>query len=77
MPDRAAAAWIPRGLTVIDAARYVGLAPSTIRTLDGFPEPVHLTRRRKVYLREDLDTWLDRKAGRHTSAEPGREWMEA
>lgn len=53
----------PRGLSVALAAAYVGLSPSTIRTLPGFPPPVALIPGRVVWMREALDRWLDVKAG--------------
>ena len=54
------------------AAAYVGLSLSTVRYLSGrgdFRTPIALTKGRLVWLREDLDGWLDRKAGR-ASATP-------
>jgi predicted DNA-binding transcriptional regulator AlpA len=68
----------PRGLREDFAASYVGLSVSTIRTLRGrgeFPSPVPLTKGRMVYLREDLDGWLDRRAGR--GAKVDEDWPDA
>jgi predicted DNA-binding transcriptional regulator AlpA len=48
------------------AAAYCGLSPATMRRLvvdDGFPAPVRLSRNRVAWLREQIDRWLDRKAG--------------
>lgn len=76
----------PRGLREELAAAYVGLGASTFRAqVDAgeAPKPVRLTARRQVWLRDDLDRWLDRKAGSAASgfvqsaAEAGAEWMEA
>lgn len=70
----------PRGLREDLAAGYVGLSVSTIRSeraRGAFPAPVPLTPGRHVYLREDLDAYLDRKAGRGAPAIDGREWLEA
>lgn len=56
----------PRGLSAELAAAYVGLSPTTIRSLEAagdFPSPTWLTAGRRVWLRESLDAWLDRKAG--------------
>jgi predicted DNA-binding transcriptional regulator AlpA len=53
----------PRGLSVVLAAAYVGLSPSTIRKLVDFPKPHALTTGRVVWLRDELDKWLDTKAG--------------
>ena len=65
-----------------DAAEYCGsLSISTIRTLIAqrdFPAPVQLTKNRVAFLREDLDAWLDRRAGRApVNAGDGSEWMES
>lgn len=72
----------PRGLSETLAAAYVGLSPSTIRAeraRGAFPQPVQLTAGRMVYLRDQLDSWLDRKAGLASPGPgtDGREWMEA
>lgn len=78
MPDQPLPGW-PRGLREELAAAYVGLSVSTVRALrhDGaFPAPVPLTRGRQVFLRDDLDAWLDRKAGR-TMAPDGSDWPDA
>lgn len=63
--SRPARAWAPRGMREEDAAYYVGVSPSTFRA-QVKPEvpPVPLTQGRQVWLREDLDAYLDRKAGR-------------
>ena len=64
------------------AAGYVGLSVSTIRAeraAGRFPSPILLTPGRHVYLRDDLDTWLNAKAGRPTLAaeSDGSEWLRA
>jgi predicted DNA-binding transcriptional regulator AlpA len=64
--DRRLPDW-PRGMREALAADYVGLSFSTFRrewSEGRAPAPVHLTPGRQVWLREDLDQWLDRKAGR-------------
>jgi predicted DNA-binding transcriptional regulator AlpA len=64
--DRRLPDW-PRGMREALAAEYVGLSFSTFRrewSEGRAPRPVHLTPGRQVWLREDLDRWLDRKAGR-------------
>ena len=53
----------PRALSVNLAAAYVGLSPSTIRKLPGFPPPIYITTGRTVWLKEALDKWLDLKSG--------------
>lgn len=74
MPDR----W-PRGMREETAAEYVGLSVSSIRAAQArrdFPASVQLTPGRIVYLREDLDAYLDRKAGR-TAALAENPWLTA
>ncbi|WP_025899097.1 helix-turn-helix transcriptional regulator [Sneathiella glossodoripedis] len=54
----------PRGLPIELAAQYVGLSLSTFsaEVKKGLaPEPTWLTKNRKVWLREKLDDYLDRK----------------
>jgi prophage regulatory protein len=69
----------PRGLREELAAHYVGLSVSSIRSLrqrGEFPAPIPLSKGRLVFLREDLDAWLDRKAGRG-SAGDDMDWPDA
>lgn len=44
------------------AAEYCGIGPATLRRED--PNPVRIGRKRLIWLKEDLDAWLDRQAGR-------------
>ena len=56
----------PRGLREDLAAAYVGLGATSFREAmeaDGV-QPVWVTRGRRVWLREDLDRWLEVRAGR-------------
>jgi predicted DNA-binding transcriptional regulator AlpA len=47
------------------AAYYVGLSPSTFRAeVAPNVRPIRLTQGRIAWLREDLDAWLERRAGR-------------
>ncbi|MGS0647987.1 helix-turn-helix transcriptional regulator [Komagataeibacter melomenusus] len=66
-------AWIPRGLRLEQAATYVGLSATTFlaQVAPDVP-PVRLTVKRKVWLRDDLDRWLDARAGRAPSAGASR-----
>ena len=71
----------PRGLSEDLAAAYVGLSPGSFqRMVDGkdekgqplppaktAPQPVRFPGRRKVWLRDQLDAWLDQLAGRAPS----------
>ena len=72
----------PRGMREALAAAYVGLSFSTFRRewREGrAPGPVRLTAGRQVWLRDDLDRWLDRKAGRpkHTDVFSPRRGLDA
>ena len=62
------------------AAEYVGLSVSAIRAARGrrdFPDSIQLTPGRIIYLREDLDAYLDRKAGRAVPSSGAEAWMQA
>lgn len=67
----------PRALRAEWAAAYVGLSVTSFRqkVVPDLP-PIRLTEKRVAWLREDLDAWLDRKAGR-TPASGENEWMAA
>lgn len=63
----------PRGMRAGHAALYVGVSPSAWRELvrrGEAPSPIYLSDRIPVWLREDLDRWLDRRAGRAATS-PG------
>jgi excisionase family DNA binding protein len=66
MADRPRPGWPPRGMPAPEAAYYIGLSVSTLHTLveRGELAPTRLTTGRQVYLREDLDAFLDRKKGK-------------
>jgi predicted DNA-binding transcriptional regulator AlpA len=55
----------PRGLPARKAAAYIGFGYSTLFELrkkdPTFPIPVRLSANRVVYLREELDAWLNAK----------------
>jgi predicted DNA-binding transcriptional regulator AlpA len=60
----------PRGMRAEFAAAYVGLSISSFRTevaRGRAPKPINLTLKRLVWLKDDLDGWLDRLAGRTTN----------
>lgn len=63
----------PRGMPLNLAAAYCGISGSLLRSIG--PGPVTIGRRRKVWLREDLDAWLDRMAGKG-AASGGNPWLE-
>lgn len=54
----------PRILSEQDAATYLALSVSSFRTVvQPHIRVIRLTQRRKGYLIEDLDKWVDDKAG--------------
>ncbi|WP_317135205.1 helix-turn-helix transcriptional regulator [Nguyenibacter vanlangensis] len=60
----------PRALGTDEAARYLSLSRETFRKhVAPDIRPIHIGRR-IVWLREDLDLWLDRAAGKEVVAEP-------
>jgi hypothetical protein len=70
----------PRGMREATAAEYVGLSASTLRgeVKAGRAVSVQLTAGRKVYLREELDAYLDTAAGRAPADTEGAdEWMRS
>lgn len=55
---------IPRCMPISLAARYVGLSETTFRNSVGRTvRPVYLTPRRPVWLKDQLDKWIDERAG--------------
>jgi predicted DNA-binding transcriptional regulator AlpA len=65
MSDASRWAYPPRRLRVDEAARYVGLSETAFRALGLEPVRIGGT---VGWLREDLDAWLDRAAGRAHAA---------
>ena len=51
----------PRGMPIEVAAEYCGIGPATLR--DQGPPPVRVGAKRLVWLRDQLDAWLDGLAG--------------
>lgn len=71
------AQWVPRVLREDDAANYVALSVTAFRIAVAPEVPcIWLTKGRKGYLREDLDAWVDRRAGRAPIPD-GSEWLRA
>ena len=61
--------WIPRVLREPAAAEYVGLSPGAFRRhVVPAVRPIPLTPGRQGWLREDLDAWIDARAGRPDAA---------
>lgn len=71
MPD-GLPAW-PRGLRADLAAAYVGLSESSFQRHCAVA-PVQITPGVKVWLREDLDRWLDGLAGRMAGSAEVNPW---
>src|SRR6266849_6965923 len=67
----------PRGLRIMDAARYAGLSPFYVETLVRSGElPALKLCQHYTILREDLDAFLDRKRGELLGAN-GTGWQES
>lgn len=59
-------AW-PRGMRPPIAAEYCGISETWLHAAvkrKEFPAPVRLSEGRVIWLKDDLDRWLDEKAGR-------------
>lgn len=70
-------AW-PRALSADLAASYVSLGQSTwLREVKQgrAPAPVQITPGRRVWLREDLDAWLDRRSARDAASPESNPWL--
>lgn len=66
----------PRVLPEGWAAVYVGLSVSSFRRGPAKDlKAIKLSPHRKGYLREDLDAWIDERAGRPVPEAPGSEWL--
>jgi hypothetical protein len=69
----------PRGMREELAAAYVGLSESGLRAevkSGAMAAPIYLTPGRIVYLRDNLDAYLDAKAGKAPAGD-GSEWLRA
>lgn len=55
-----------RALDAEAAREYCGV---DVERTPGAPAPIKLSPRRKVWLREQLDDWIDRAAGKNTCPE--------
>ena len=59
-----APAWVPRGLPALAAAYYIGFSVTSFRAYVAPAVPaVRISPGRLVWLREDLDRWLDGRRG--------------
>ena len=69
----------PRGMRLPVAAAYIGLSESAFRggvKSGKLPQPKRLTRRRDIWLKDDLDNFLDRLFDR-LGEDQGNEWLKA
>lgn len=67
----------PRAMRAPLAAAYCGLSRSVLHDLvarELAPRPVYLTPGSPVWLKEDLDAWLDRRANRAPASPSGNSW---
>jgi predicted DNA-binding transcriptional regulator AlpA len=72
----------PRAMNEESAAAYVSLSLSSFRTevsKGRIPKPIKLTLKRKAWLRDDLDGWLDGLAGKIAASAPVEidDWQRA
>jgi hypothetical protein len=72
MPERQPLAVWPRGMPLEMAALYCGVG-THILTQNG-PQPIRIGRKRKVWLKDQLDSWLDRLAGKTPTSPENDEW---
>ncbi len=78
MSDKRALPGWPRGLREDLAAGYVGLSEAAFRSevkAGRAPQPVRITRARLIWLRDDLDRYLDRLAGHAAPSEQVNPWL--
>ncbi len=71
MSEHGAQRW-GRGLDADAARQYCGC---DVERTPGAPPPVKVSPRRKIWLREELDAWLDRMAGKDPASQ-GSIWDE-
>ena len=70
---------VPRGMCLEVAAWYVGLKEGPFKrevSLGNIPKSTWLTNGQKVWLREGLDAYLDRKAGIKQDTVSNDQWLE-
>lgn len=70
MSESSAGRW-PRGMDAKSASDYCGF---DVRRTPGAPAPVRPSPKRAVWLREDLDAWLDRLAKKDQHESPRSVW---
>jgi predicted DNA-binding transcriptional regulator AlpA len=78
MADRPRPNWPPRALSEPDAAYYVSLSITSLRTeveAGRAPKPFWLTAGRKAWLRDDLDAYLEHLAGRSAIKSGENDWQ--
>jgi len=62
----------PRAMPAETAAEYCGIGITMLRRTG--PAPVRIGEKRLVWMKEDLDKWLDRLAGRETVSADDEPW---
>jgi predicted DNA-binding transcriptional regulator AlpA len=48
-------------MSLSDAAKRLGITPNTVRAMrraGELPEPIHISKRRRMYQRSDIEDWL-------------------
>lgn len=67
----------PRALRAPLAAAYLGVSRSLLHELVArgeLPRPIHITPGTAVWLRDQLDAWLDARAGRAPASPQRNSW---
>ena len=77
MPDGARFAFPPRVLRAAAAAHYCGIGESTFRERVAPALQAVTLAEVKGWLREDLDAWIDRQAGRAPASPEMNPWPTA
>ena len=74
MPDASRYGYPPRVLRCAEAARYTGRSETAFRDQVAPAVPAVTLRGIKGWLREDLDAWIDREAGRGVGSAEVNPW---
>ncbi|WP_029606397.1 helix-turn-helix transcriptional regulator [Kozakia baliensis] len=69
---------MPRCLKITDAAKYLGISEASFRaTVGKVVPPIYMSPQRPVWLRDQLDRWVNEKAGIVTPGIEQDELMDA
>ncbi len=75
MADRPVLPGWPRGMPEHLAAAYTGLSVSRFRiAVEPEVAGIQITERVRIWVKEDLDAWLDRRSGRVPSSSGVNPW---